>query len=64
MFAGGDRVKLKKEAGGYGPGAKGVVMEIPDEGVLQVDIDTDESGNPVQPPFPLPPLSVDYFEPA
>ena len=62
MFVEGDRVKLKKSAGGYDPGAKGEVKTIPDPGVLQVDIDEDENGGPINPPDPLPPLTEDYFE--
>lgn len=62
MFTKGDRVELVKSSSGYDPGAQGVVITLVGSDVLQVDIDKDENGDPVQPPDPLPPLSSNYFK--
>ena len=52
MVAIGDRVRLMRVSCGYGPGAEGIVMIIPQPGVLQVNIDKDSNGQSIQPPNP------------
>lgn len=59
----GDRVTLTRSLGAYDAGAEGVIVSIPERGILNVDIDKDHNGNAVVPVDPLPPSTSDYFAP-
>ena len=58
----GDKVKLVKPVGFYQVGASGVITSMAGKNIANVSLDRSADGSAINPPDPIPPKGIEYFQ--